>query len=121
MKCTREKRRGCSHAAVLLASCLTLFGPEIYPLDQVTHTELRVLLCTRYNGQHLIVEARTYERERRPDGTFVFKFLSGHPHSEGWVGVKDIPVFVSPIRPPEPPKSPPSSPPPPSSTTPSLP
>ena len=77
--------------------CAVLFGPERIPLDDFTHWEIRVRLCTQSNEPHVIVDTRTYEIVRGPGGTVERKMLSEGP--EGWVTAKDTRLYVTPEAP----------------------
>ena len=69
-----------------LVACTVIFGPERFPLDGVTHTELRISLCTQYGwtGEEsaVLVETRTYERTQNKDLSYTTTMLS--TGEDGW-------------------------------------
>ena len=80
-----------------MLACAVVFGPERIPLDDVTHWEVRVKLCTQYNEPHLIVESRTYERTRTADGGEIRPFGDG----DGWRQEKDVRLYITHQEPPK--------------------
>lgn len=84
-------RRGALLAGLL---CAVLYGPERVPLDELTHWEVRVKLCTRANEPWVVVETRTYQRTRTASG-WEERALDGTSPPPDWREEKRTRLYVT--------------------------
>lgn len=80
-----------------LLACTVIFGPERFPLDGGTHTEIRAQFCAHtwvgVANAFVTVEMRTYERTQNKDGTYTVTVLSNG--EDGWTAAATIPLYVT--------------------------